>query len=79
MYELYFKQHMQEQKIDILKYVSDYITPFASNDTVSKKVEIVLKAFNKLNQSDNIIRNRLLLFTTRSEDVIMTIEKSISR
>lgn len=79
VYELYFKQHMQEQKINVLKYVNDYITPFASNDTVSKKAEIVLKAFNKLNQSDNIIRNRLLLFTTRSEDVIMTIEKSISR
>ncbi len=79
VYEIYFKEHMQERKIDILKYVGDYITPFAKNDTVSKKADIVLKAFNKLNQSDNIIRNRLLLFATRSEDIIMIIEKSISR
>lgn len=79
VYELYFKKHMADQKIDILKYVSDYITPFAKNDKVSTKAEIVLKAFNKLNQSDNIIRNRLLLFASRSEEVIMNIEKSISR
>jgi hypothetical protein len=78
-YELFFQEHMKKNNLDIMKYLSEYVIPISPKDTTKKKSEVILNSFNALNHTSNIVRNRLLLFTSKSTDIILQIEKSVNK
>lgn len=72
VYELYFAEHMKEKEIDVLRFVKDLIKPI---DNQEKAKEIVNSVYSKLKEPNNEIRNRMLLFATRSENILLPIQK----
>lgn len=63
IYELYFEQHVKENKIDVISYLKSYHWENMSMDT-SKEIE---KFYLWYQQSDNPIRQRIMLLETRSK------------
>jgi hypothetical protein len=63
IYELYFEQYMKENKIDVISYLKSYHWENMSMDT-SKEIE---KFYLWYQQSDNPIRQRVMLLETRSK------------
>lgn len=77
VYELYFEDHMKEQKIDVMQFINfEDITKLSSE---SDKVNLVQKKYYEFNQKDNEVRNRLLLSYTRSPDIIKRINDLVSK
>jgi len=71
VYELYFEDHMMEQKIDVMQFINfEDITKLSSE---SDRVNLIQKKYYEFNQKDNELRNRLLLSYTRSPDIIKRI------
>ena len=73
VYELYFKEHMQEQEIDIIDSALEYIKPISQLTTEKDKSEVILNTFITIKKTDNPIRNRLDLFTLRSPEILRPI------
>ncbi|MBC3847722.1 Eco57I restriction-modification methylase domain-containing protein [Winogradskyella echinorum] len=73
-YELYFKKHMKEKKIDVLQYVD--FKDISNVETFEEKRNIIQNAYYKLLEKDNPIRNRILLASTRSVDIIRRINET---
>ena len=73
VYELYFKEHMQEQEIDIIDSALEYIKPISQLVTEKDKSEVILNTFMTIKKTDNPIRNRLDLFTLRSPEILKPI------
>ena len=73
-FELYFEEHMKENKIDILKLVD--FPAVSSRKSESEIKKIIQEEYLKLNKNDNQIRNRLLLSMTRSPDIIKRITEA---
>jgi hypothetical protein len=69
IYELYFEQHMKDNKIDIISYLKSYPWGKMSMD-ISKDVEDFYLWYQ---QSDNPIRQRIMLLETRSKNFIYQI------
>ncbi len=72
VYELYFAQHMKEKQIDVLRFAKDLIKPISE---VKDKATVINEVYSKLKEPSNEIRNRMLLFATRSETTLLLIQK----
>jgi hypothetical protein len=72
VYELYFEQHMKEREVDVLQFANDLISPISDS---KDKVGIINSVYSKLKEPGNEIRNRMLLFATRSENTLLPIQK----
>ncbi len=69
IYELYFEQHMKDCQIDVISYLKSYPWNNISID-ISKDIENFYLWYQ---QSDNIIRQRMMLLETRSKNLIYQI------
>ena len=74
VYELYFEEHMKENKIDVLKFVD--FEDINQLETFEEKRDVIQKEYHKLKEKDSPIRNRILLSSTRSPDIIKRINES---
>lgn len=76
VYELYFEIEMKEKGIEFIKYAAE---DYTSIDKVeeSQKPIIIYESYQRLKETKNIIRNNLLLLTTRLEEIFLPIERSI--
>ncbi|MCA6440379.1 MAG: N-6 DNA methylase [Chitinophagaceae bacterium] len=72
VYELYFSEHMKEKEIDVLRFAKEIIKPL---DKHEKAIELINSVYSKLKEPSNEIRNRMLLFATRSENILLPIQK----
>ncbi len=72
VYELYFSNHMKEKQIDVLQFAKELVKPIKE---AKDKAKTINEVYNKLKEPSNEIRNRMLLFATRSEDVLLPIQK----
>jgi adenine-specific DNA-methyltransferase len=75
VYELYFAEHMKEKEIDVLRFAKDLIKPISKIENFKEKTEIINSVFSKLKEPSNEIRNRMMLFATRSEDILLPMQK----
>jgi adenine-specific DNA-methyltransferase len=75
VYELYFPEHMKGKEIDVLVSAKDLIVPISQKDKAKEKIETINSVYSKLKEPSNEIRNRMLLFATRSENILLPIQK----
>src|SRR5690606_32684966 len=75
VYELYFPEHMKEKEIDVLRFAKVLIRPINQIEKVKEKIEIINSVYSKLKEPSNEIRNRMMLFATRSEKILLPIQK----
>lgn len=74
IYELYFEQHMKDNQIDVISYLKSYPWNIKPID-ISVKIE---KFYYWYQQSDNPIRQHIMLLETRSKHLLYQIHsKSI--
>ena len=73
IYELYFEEHMKEQKIDVAKYLSPKCLTELMN--ADEKADIIKDFYLWYQSAENIIRQRILLVDTRSPDLIHRINQ----
>jgi type I restriction-modification system DNA methylase subunit len=77
VYELYFKEHMQEKEITVIKEVTEFLRPIDNLDekTQAKKIiSIINKVYDEYKSTDNTIRRRILDFPVKSADIINVIQ-----
>ncbi len=74
VYELYFGDHMKEKGIDVIKYAGDLVRPIHSLPQ-SEKARVINSVYSRLKEPSNEIRNRMMLFATRSENTLLPIQK----
>lgn len=67
IYELYFYDHMTEQKINVIEHLMQ--SPLVDS-TINNIHERVEKTYNWFQTSDNPVRQRLMLLDTRSKDFL---------
>jgi len=72
VYELYFEEHMKEKEIDILQFVQADVLPIEGKSE-TEKAGIIKQVYEKWREHKSPVRNRLLLFASRSE-IISKIE-----
>lgn len=72
VFELFFKEHMKERGIDIIKFLYNTIKPIEDAQETSKTIASV---FNSLYKTDNEVRTRLNLFVSRSPEYLKSIIK----
>jgi hypothetical protein len=73
VFELYFPEHMKEKEIDILQFVEKEIQPIESKQT-DGIIAAIKTTYELWREHKSQVRNRLLLFASRSQDIIMKIE-----
>lgn len=71
VYELYFEQHMKEQKIDVIADLKSY--KWNNNKIIAEQIKDFYQWFQ---QSDNMVRQKLMLLDTRSSNLLYEIHKS---
>lgn len=77
VYELYFKEHMEDKGLTVLKEVNQLLKPIDHLDEKSqadKIVKIINTVYDEYKSSDNIIRRRILDFPVKSPDIINVIQ-----
>jgi type I restriction-modification system DNA methylase subunit len=77
VYELYFKEHMQEKGLTVLKEVSELLKPIDYLDEktqADKIVKIINAVYDEYKSTDNVIRRRILDFPVKSPDIINVIQ-----
>ena len=70
IYELYFGEHMKEKGIDVIADLKGYKF---NNADLSKEIERFYTWYQK---SENMIRQKLMLLDTRSNELIYLIHTS---
>jgi hypothetical protein len=70
--ELYFADHLKQNEIDVLQFITQ-IPSLDQTQSPETQAATINKTFNWLQESDNQIRNRLLLAPIRSRDIISRI------
>ncbi len=76
VYELYFKNHMKENGLDVLQFINP--EPIENIKDESKKVEIIKDFYLWYQKPENEVRQRILLVETRSKDILAVIRKSVN-
>ena len=71
--EIFFSEHMLEREINIIDAVYADINSILSDDKAKFNPTGLNALFTLWNERDNKVRNRLILFTSRSEDLIKQI------
>lgn len=77
VYELYFKKHMQEKGITVLKEVTELLQPIDHLDETAqaeKIIKIINFVYDNYKSTDNIIRRRIEDFPVKSPDIINIIQ-----
>lgn len=74
VFELYFEKHMKDVKINVFQYVD--FKDISTLDSFEEKRAVIQKEYYKLLEKDNPIRNRILLSSTRSPDIIKRINET---
>jgi hypothetical protein len=74
VYELYFEKHMKENKIDVLQFVD--FEGINQLETFEEKRDVIQREYYKLKEKDNPIRNRILLSSVNSPNIIKRINES---
>lgn len=77
VYELYFKKHMEEKGLTVLKEVNQLLKPIDHLDEktqADKIVKIINTVYDEYKSTDNIIRRRILDFPVKSPDIINVIQ-----
>lgn len=62
MFELYFKNHMAEEDLIIVRYAYDLISPLSHLRSSQEKRDQIWNVFTQIKKTDNQVRNRLELF-----------------
>jgi hypothetical protein len=75
VYELYFEEHMKQEEIDVLQFVTGKSFPALGKDEKAN-AEIIGKVYKWLQEQENPIRNRVILSNIRSKDVIRRINST---
>lgn len=69
-YELYFEQHMKDNQIDVIADLNNY-------DWSDKSDATTIEAFYKwYQQSENMVRQKIMLLDTRSNNFIYQIHRT---
>lgn len=71
-YELYFEQHMKDKQIDVVSFLNTY-TWDNGHKNIQKEIESFYLWYQ---QSENPIRQRIMLLETRSKDLLYPIHTS---
>lgn len=77
VYELYFKEYMEEKGLTVLKEVNQLLKPIDHLDEktqAEKIVKIINAIYDEYKSTDNIIRRRILDFPVKSPDIINVIQ-----
>lgn len=76
VFELYFPDEMKSKEINILKIIDEKLVPISSMSERDawKTINIF---YTSIKEPDDIIRNRLLKFETRSPDILLPIINSL--
>ena len=74
VYELYFEEHMKENKIDVLQFID--FEDISQLKTFEEKRDVIQREYYKLKKKDNPIRNRILLAPVHSPNIIKRINES---
>lgn len=77
VYELYFKEHMEEKGLTVLKEVNQLLKPIDHLDEktqADKIVKIINAVYDEYKSTDNAIRRRILDFPVKSPDIINVIQ-----
>lgn len=77
VYELYFKDNMEEKGLTVLKEVSLLLKPIDHLDEktqAEKIVKIINSVYDEYKSTDNVIRRRILDFPVKSPDIINVIQ-----
>ena len=69
-YELYFEQHMKDNQIDVISDLNNYEW---SNMSDTEAIELFYKWYQ---QSDNMVRQKIMLLDTRSHNFIYLIHRT---
>ncbi|MBR5972439.1 MAG: Eco57I restriction-modification methylase domain-containing protein [Paludibacteraceae bacterium] len=72
VYELYFEQHMKDKQIDVVSFLNKYTWDNGHKD-IQKEIESFYLWYQ---QSENPIRQRIMLLETRSKDLLYQIHTS---
>lgn len=78
VYELYFASHMKEEEIDVLKFIDtekEFKNISALRNDEDKKA-VIGKVYSKLQEQDNIIRNRIISSNIKSRHIIRRINST---
>lgn len=73
VFELYFAEHMKEKEIDILQFVEKEIQRI-SIKRPNEIISAIKTTYELWREPKSQVRNRLLLFASRSKEIIMRIE-----
>jgi hypothetical protein len=74
VYELYFLNHMKEVGIDVSPFVS--AKPFSNRMDNDEKLRLIKDFYLWFQKPDNVVRQRMMLVETRSNDKLSVINKS---
>jgi adenine-specific DNA-methyltransferase len=74
VYELYFEKHMKEKELDVLQFVN--FPDISKMDSFEEKRDAIQKIYFWLKEKDNPIRNRILVSSTRSPNIIKRINET---
>lgn len=73
--ELYFETHMKQEGIDVLQFVNEKtFEPLSKN--VAANAEVIGGVYKWLQQTENQIRNRVILSNIKSKDIIRIINST---
>ncbi len=72
VYELYFREHMKERQINIMDEMIEELNAFLTNKGGVEEKSI-LSIYDRLQERNNPVRNKLLLMATKSPDIILPI------
>lgn len=74
VYELYFEEHMKEKEIDVLQFVN--FPDISKMQNFEEKRDAIQKIYFWLKEKDNPVRNRILVSSTRSPNIIKRINET---
>lgn len=76
VFELYFEDEMKNKDINIIDFVKNEIKPI--NNLEDKDIiSIIQQSYNYFRDSYSEVRNRIMLFSTRSEHILLQIQKGL--
>jgi len=71
--ELYFEDHLKQKNIDIIQFVEKDLITIENIENILEKTKIINTIFEKWNERNNEIRNRILLFAVESPNILKPI------
>ncbi|MGL5125802.1 MAG: Eco57I restriction-modification methylase domain-containing protein, partial [Fusobacteriaceae bacterium] len=76
VYELYFNTEMKENNLEIISFSQEYI-PNILNANIDDSIATIKNTYLKLSESENEVRNNIILMKLRLEELIGPIDRSI--